>query len=62
LFGARETQTYSTASTALGVGKRRIAQLVQQGKLTAVGLASARRISSRSLRDYLNLPNPGGVR
>jgi hypothetical protein len=56
LFGRRQLQTFTTASTALGLSRRRLADLIDDGRLEAVGKGPARRITTKSLREYLQRP------
>jgi hypothetical protein len=44
--------TYETAAFLLGVGTRRIRQLVSAGSLERVGLGHARKVTSDSVRTY----------
>lgn len=44
--------TYDTAASLLGVGDRRIRQLVAAGRLVRVGQGHCRKITSDSLRTY----------
>lgn len=55
LFGTRARQTFAIATQATGVRRRRVHDLIEEGKLDATGKGSARRITTASLRAYLGL-------
>jgi hypothetical protein len=56
LFGTRAVQTFRIASDALGLTRRRLTDLIEEGRLEAIGVGPARRIVTASLRKYLGLP------
>lgn len=57
LFGERQQQTFATAAKATGLSKRALTDKIEEGLLDADGNGAARRITTQSLKNLLNL-NP----